>query len=258
MTVMQYTHTMVSEWGLGRIAVVTGASSGIGEASARRLAADGFSVLAGARRRERIEALATEVPGVHSATLDVTDEASTEAFAQLVPRCDVLVCNAGGALGLDPIATADDEQWRTMWETNVLGVVRTVRAFLSTLRAADDGRVVVVTSPAGHEVYRRGAGYTSAKHAAVAVADTLRLELLPEGIHVTEVSPGVVQTEFSLVRFGGDEARARAVYEGVEPLTAADVADAIAYAVTRPSRITISRIDVLPRQQAAAQEFHRA
>lgn len=240
-----------------RLAVVTGASSGIGAATARRLAAEGFSVLAGARRVQRLQALAAEVPAVRPAALDVTDEASTVGFAAAVSRCDVLVCNAGGALGLDNVGEADDEQWRTMWETNVLGVVRTVRAFLPALRAAPDPRVVVITSPAGHELYPGGAGYTSAKHAAVAVTDTLRLELLSEGIGVTEVSPGALETEFSLVRFAGDAARAAAVYEGIRPLTGDDVADAIAYAVTRPAHITVGRIDVLPRQQAAAQVFHR-
>lgn len=239
------------------LAVVTGASSGIGAATARRLAGEGFSVLAGARRQDRVQALAAETPGVRPASLDVTDQASIAAFAAGIDRCEVLVCNAGGALGLDPVAAGDDEQWRTMWETNVLGVTRSVRAFLPALRAAGNPRVVVVTSPAGHDVYPGGGGYTSAKHAAVAVADTLRLELLADGIHVTEVSPGAVQTEFSLVRFGGDARRAAAVYEGIVPLTGDDVADAIAYAVTRPAHITISRIDVLPRQQAAAQVFHR-
>jgi NADP-dependent 3-hydroxy acid dehydrogenase YdfG len=239
------------------VAVVTGASSGIGAATARRLAGEGFAVLAGARRAERVDALVAGLPDARAAALDVTDEASTAAFAAGVERCDVLVCNAGGAHGLDPIAAADDGDWRAMWETNVLGTVRTVRAFLPALRAAPDPRVVVVTSPAGHEVYAGGAGYTSAKHAQVAVAETLRLELLAEEIRVIEVSPGMVETEFSLVRFGGDGDRAAAVYAGVQPLSPEDVADAIAYAVTRSPNITIARIDVFPRRQASAQRVHR-
>jgi NADP-dependent 3-hydroxy acid dehydrogenase YdfG len=239
------------------IAIVTGASSGIGAATARRLHAEGFAVVAGARRRERLDALAAELPGARAATLDVTDDASVDALAASVERCDVLVCNAGGALGLDEVVAGDDEQWRTMWETNVLGVARTVRAFLPALRAAPAARVVVITSPAGHEVYRGGGGYTSAKHGAVAVTDTLRIELLPDGIRVIEVSPGAVETEFSLVRFDGDADRAAAVYAGFDPLTGEDVADAVAYAVTRPPGVTIARMDVLPRAQASVQHFHR-
>jgi NADP-dependent 3-hydroxy acid dehydrogenase YdfG len=239
-------------------AVVTGASSGIGAATARRLAAEGFAVIAGARRRERVVEALAGLQDAQARALDVTDDASLLALAESVERCDVLICNAGGALGLDPVVSGNDEQWRTMWETNVLGSVRTVRALLPALRAAGDGRVVVVTSAAGHAIYAGGGGYTSAKHAEVAVVDTLRVELLPDGIRVIEVSPGAVETEFSLVRFGGDQRRADAVYEGFEPLTADDVADTIAFAVTRPPNVTIARLDVLPRSQASMQHFQRS
>lgn len=239
-------------------AVVTGASSGIGAATARRLAAEGFEVVLAARRRDRLEAVAAEIgERARVQVADVTDPESVRELAAAVEACDVLVCNAGGALGLGPAADFDEDQWRWMWEANVLGVARTVRAFLPRLRASGDGRIVVVTSVAGHQVYPGGAGYTSAKHAAAALTDTLRLELLGEPIRVIEVAPGMVETEFSAVRFGGDEEKAAKVYEGVTPLTGDDVADAIAWAVTRPPHVVAARIDLFPRAQATARDVHR-
>jgi NADP-dependent 3-hydroxy acid dehydrogenase YdfG len=238
--------------------VVTGASSGIGAATARRLAAVGFEVALGARRMDRLEALAAEIgPAARAHPLDVTDADSVQAFADAVPECAVLVCSAGGALGLDPVERVDDEQWRSMWESNVLGLVRTARAFLPKLVASGDGRLVVLTSIAGHQVYPGGGGYTSAKHAAAAVTETLRLELLGRPVRVIEIAPGLVETEFSLVRFAGDTDRAEAIYAGLTPLTADDVADAITYAVTRPPHMTVARMDLLPRDQASARDTHR-
>jgi NADP-dependent 3-hydroxy acid dehydrogenase YdfG len=244
----------------GRLtAVVTGASSGIGAATARRLAAEGFDVVLAARRKDRLRALADELGDrARVQPLDVTDAASVDALADAVPACAVLVANAGGARGLEPVAGLREDHWRWMWEANVLGLARTVRALLPALEASGDGRVVAVTSIAGHETYPGGAGYTGAKHAAAAVVDTLRVELLGRPLRVIEVSPGLVRTEFSQVRFDGDEARAEAVYDGVEPLTADDVADAIAYAVTRPANVTIARMDLLPRAQAGARDVHRS
>jgi NADP-dependent 3-hydroxy acid dehydrogenase YdfG len=241
---------------LSRTAIVTGASSGIGEATARALAADGFEVVVGARRVERLEALAAET-GARAVELDVTDPGSVRELADAVPRCDVLVNNAGGALGLDPIAEGDDEQWRTMYEGNVLGTMRMTRALLPALTASGDGHVVVVTSIAGFEVYRGGAGYTAAKHAQRAMVRTLRLELLGQPVRVTEVAPGMVETEFSLVRFSGDEEAAARVYEGIEPLTAADVAECVRWAVAQPSHVNVDEIVVRPRDQATATEVHR-
>lgn len=239
-------------------AVVTGASSGIGAATARRLAAAGFDVVLGARRMDRLEALAAEIgPAARAYRLDVTDVDSVRAFADAVGECAVLVCGAGGALGLDPVERVDDEQWCWMWESNVLGLVRTVRAFLPKLVASGDGRLVVLTSIAGHQVYPGGGGYTSAKHAGAAVTETLRLELLGRPVRVIEIAPGLVETEFSLVRFAGDTDRAEAVYAGLTPLTADDVADAITYAVTRPPHMTVARMDLLPRDQASARDTHR-
>jgi NADP-dependent 3-hydroxy acid dehydrogenase YdfG len=240
-----------------KIAVVTGASSGIGAATARALAGAGFRVIVGARRRERLAALAMEIGG-EAVVLDVTDPKSVEAFVTRVPvELHLLVNNAGGALGLEPIAEADDERWRTMFETNVLGTVRMTRALLPRLIASGDGQVINVGSTAGFEVYRGGAGYTAAKHGVEALTRTLRLELLGRPVRVTEIAPGLVETEFSLVRFGGDAERAARVYEGLEPLTAEDVADAVVWAATRPPHVDIDKIVMRPRQQATSTEVHR-
>jgi NADP-dependent 3-hydroxy acid dehydrogenase YdfG len=238
------------------VAVVTGASSGIGAATARRLAADGFEVVCAARRRDRLEALAAEVDG-RAVVLDVTDQTSVDALAAAVGDCAVLVNNAGGALGLDRVEDANPAQWQTMYETNVAGVMRVTKAMLPALTASGDGRIVVVGSVAGHEAYVGGAGYNAAKFAAAAMVKVLRLELLGRPLRVTEVAPGMVETDFSLVRFGGDQARAAAVYAGLTPLSADDVADCIAWAVSRPAHVNIDRIDVMPRDQASAAVAHR-
>ena len=239
-----------------RVAVVTGASSGIGAATARRLAEAGFAVVVGARRMDRLEEVARDV-GATALPLDVTDTASVEAFAGRVDRCDVLVNNAGGALGLSPVAEADDEQWRWMYDANVLGTMRVTRALLPKLVASGDGVLVNVGSIAGLEVYDGGAGYTAAKHALRAVTETLRRELLGQPVRITEIDPGAVETEFSVVRFGGDTERAAQVYAGMTPLVAEDVADCIAFVVTRPPHVNIDQIVVKPRDQATAQRVHR-
>jgi NADP-dependent 3-hydroxy acid dehydrogenase YdfG len=242
--------------------VVTGASSGIGAATVRALVAAGFDVIAAARRLDRLRELAVELttdggPVVTPHRLDVTDAAAIDALAATVSRCAVVVCNAGGALGLDPVAGLVESDWRRMWETNVLGVGLTVRALLPALVASGDGRIVIVTSVAGHQAYRYGGGYTAAKHGAAVIADTLRLELLGQPVRIIEVAPGMVDTEFSTVRFDGDAERAAAVYAGMTPLSAADVADAISWAVTRPPHVVAARIDLFPREQASATAVHR-
>lgn len=240
-----------------QVAVITGASSGIGAATAISLAGQGFQVVLGARREDRLQQVADSIGAAASThRLDVTDADSIEGFAAAVPRCDTLVCNAGGALGADPVVAGDDGQWRQMWESNVLGVVRTVRAFLPLLRASADARIVVVTSVAGHQVYPGGGGYTSAKHGAAVVTDTLRLELLGESIRVIEIAPGMVETEFSTVRLGDEQAAAK-VYQGLTPLTAADVAEAITWAVTRPKHMVVARMDLYPVDQATTRDVHR-
>ncbi|MEY8041488.1 SDR family NAD(P)-dependent oxidoreductase [Saccharopolyspora cebuensis] len=239
-----------------RWAVVTGASAGIGAATARTLADAGFHVVLGARRTDRLSALAEEVGGT-ALPLDVTDQESVTAFAERVPRCDVLVNNAGGAKGLAKVVEADEDDWRWMWETNVLGTLRLTRALLPKLVESGDGHVVTVTSVAADEVYDNGSGYTSAKHAQSALHRTLRGEHLGEPVRFTEVVPGLVETEFSEVRFGGDKERAAAVYQGLTPLTGEDVADVIGFAVTRPAHVNLDRIVVKPRDQHSATRAHR-
>jgi NADP-dependent 3-hydroxy acid dehydrogenase YdfG len=239
-----------------RVAVVTGASSGIGEATVRSLAAVGFDIVAAARRVERCEEVAREVGG-RALRLDVADPESVEELAENVTEVSVLVNNAGGALGLEPVADADEGNWRQMYETNVMGVMRMTKALLPALERSGDGFVVVVGSVAGVEVYPGGAGYTAAKHAANAVARSLRLELLGKQVRVSEVAPGMVETEFSLTRFGGDEEKASKVYEGTNPLSAEDVADAIAYVVTRPPHVDVDYLSIKPTHQATARDVHR-
>jgi NADP-dependent 3-hydroxy acid dehydrogenase YdfG len=239
-----------------RVAVVTGASSGIGEATAKTLAALGFHVVAVARREDRINALAKEIDGT-AIVADVTDDAAVEALASKLSRIDVLVNNAGGARGLAPVADADLDHWRWMWETNVLGTLRVTRALLPKLVDSGDGLIITVTSVAALEVYDGGAGYTAAKHAQGALHRTLRGELLGKPVRLTEIAPGAVETEFSLVRFDGDQQRADSVYTGITPLTAADVAEVIGFVASRPSHVDLDLIVLKPRDQASATRFNR-
>lgn len=238
------------------VAVVTGASGGIGEACARRLAADGFEVVIGARRVDRLTSIAEEIDG-RALPLDVTDDASVAAFMAEVPRCSVLVNNAGGALGVDPVLEADIDGWRTMFETNVLGVVRITKALMPALEASGDGRIVVIGSIAGFETYPGGGGYVAAKHAASAVTKVLRKEIIGRPVRVTEIQPGMVETDFSKVRFDGDEQRAAAVYRGMTPLVADDIADVVSFVVTRPSHVNVDQLVIRPRDQTTATDVHR-
>jgi len=239
-----------------RTAVVTGASAGIGEATAVRLAKEGFDVVLGARRRDRLEAIAAACGG-RALELDVADAGSVKAFAQALGRVNVLVNNAGMAAGLAPIADLTDEEIESMFQTNVAGLIRTTRALLPKLEASGNGHIVNVGSIAGFETYPGGGGYTSTKHAVRAITQTLRKELLGKPIRVTEVNPGLVETEFSLVRFGGDAEKAKKPYEGLTPLTAEDIADAIAFVVTRPPHVNIDEIVIKPIAQATAMMIHR-
>ena len=239
-----------------RVAVVTGASSGIGAATAKTLAGQGFHVVAVARRAERIEALAREIGGT-AVVADVTDDSAVDALAVRLDRVDVLVNNAGGARGLAPVADADLEHWRWMWETNVLGTLRLTRALLPKLIESGDGLIVTVTSVAALETYDGGAGYTAAKHAQGALHRTLRGELLGKPVRLTEIAPGAVETEFSLVRFDGDQDRADAVYRGITPLVADDVAEVIGFVASRPSHVNLDLVVIRPRDQATASRFSR-
>ncbi|MEV4097195.1 SDR family oxidoreductase [Streptosporangium saharense] len=244
---------------MNRTAVVTGASSGIGEATARRLAAEGFDVVAAARRRDRLDKLAAEVPGIRAVSLDITSQESVDALAASLDRCDVLVNNAGGAIGLEPVAAGNVDDWQRMYDTNVLGSLRVTKALLPLLVASGDGVLVMLTSVAGLVSYEGGGGYNAAKHAQTAMTEVLRLELCGEPVRVVEVAPGMVHTEeFSLNRFHGDSAAADRVYQGVPgPLTADDVADAIAWCVTRPAHVNVDRLVIRPRAQAAQHKIHR-
>jgi NADP-dependent 3-hydroxy acid dehydrogenase YdfG len=233
------------------VAVVTGASAGIGEATARFLALQGFHVVAVARRADRINALAAEIDG-SAVVADVTDGAAVDELADRLSRVDVLVNNAGGAKGLESVADADLEHWRWMWETNVLGTLRVTRALLPKLIDSGDGLIVTVTSIAAMEIYDGGSGYTAAKHAQGALHRTLRGELLGKPVRLTEIAPGAVETEFSLVRFDGDQRRADAVYNGMTPLKAADVAEVIGFVASRPPHVNLDQIIIRPRDQASA------
>ncbi|MDF9716840.1 SDR family NAD(P)-dependent oxidoreductase [Nocardioides sp. ChNu-99] len=242
-----------------RTAVVTGASSGIGAATARTLAAAGFHVVCAARRAERVEALAAEIDGT-AVACDVTVAAQVADLARAAGDVvHVLVNNAGGAFGSDPVERADAEQWRAMYDVNVVGLLQVTQALLPALRASGDAVVVNVGSTAGRVAYEGGAGYTAAKHGTKVVTQTLRLELVGEPVRITEVAPGMVHTpEFSLVRFGGDQEAADRVYAGVpDPLVAEDVADAIGWVVTRPSHVNIDELVIRPRAQAAQHKVHR-
>ncbi|MFV2017677.1 SDR family NAD(P)-dependent oxidoreductase [Micromonospora sp. LOL_023] len=250
------------------IAIVTGASSGIGAATARRLATEGFHVVAAARRADRLAELVTAIrdaDGTATAVgCDVTDDASVAALARRVDdlpgAATLLVNNAGGARGLDPVESGSVADWRWMYEVNVLGTLRVTQALLPALQASGAGTVLVIGSTAGQVVYEGGGGYTAAKHGQTALAETLRLELCGRPVRVVEIDPGMVRTdEFGLVRFGGDAARADAVYAGVaQPLVADDIADCVAWCATRPQHVNVDRLVVRPLAQAAQHKVHRA
>jgi NADP-dependent 3-hydroxy acid dehydrogenase YdfG len=244
---------------VNKTAVVTGASSGIGEATARRLAGEGYHVFCAARRADRIGALASEIGGT-PVRCDVTDPASVEQLRTLVgDRLDVLVNNAGGAIGSDPVASANPEEWRQMFDVNVIGLLNVTKALLPALVASGAGVIVNVGSTAGRIAYEGGAGYTAAKHGTQVVTETLRLELYDQPVRITEIAPGMVKTEeFTLNRFGGDREKYDAVYAGVaEPLVAEDIADAIGWVVTRPVHVNIDELVIRPRAQAAQHKVHR-
>ncbi len=239
--------------------MVTGASSGIGEATARALAAAGFKVICAARRFDRIEALAKEIDGV-AVACDVTSPESVRGLADAVgDTLHVLVNNAGGAFGSDPVESADPDDWRAMFEVNVIGLVQVTQALLPALRASGDAVIVNMGSTAGRIAYEGGGGYTTAKHGTQVVTETLRLELVGEPIRISEIAPGMVRTdEFALVRFDGDREKAEAVYAGVpNPLVAEDIADAVAWIATRPSHVNIDELVIRPRAQAAQHKVYR-
>jgi NADP-dependent 3-hydroxy acid dehydrogenase YdfG len=250
-----------------KIAVVTGASSGIGAASARRLAIEGFHVVAAARRADRLESLSREIRDgggqVTSVPVDVTIDADVarlaEAVADLDGPVELLANIAGGAFGADTVASSSVDDWQRMFDVNVLGTLRVTKALLPALVASGRGTIVVMGSTAGDVVYENGGGYTAAKHAETALVGTLRLELSGEPVRVIEIAPGMVRTdEFAVKRFGGDTEKAAAVYAGVaEPLTADDIADCVAWCATRPHHVNVDKLVIRPLAQAAQHKVHR-
>jgi NADP-dependent 3-hydroxy acid dehydrogenase YdfG len=243
-----------------KTAVVTGASSGIGAATARRLAAEGYRVVLVARRKDRLDALAAELgTAAEAVVLDVSDLEAVNAFAANLESCDVLVNNAGGAIGADPVATADPADWRAMYEVNVLGSLNFTQALLPKLIASGAGTIVMLTSTASHATYEGGGGYAASKHGMHVMAETLRLELFDQPVRIIEIAPGMVRTdEFAVKRFGGDADKAAAVYAGVaNPLVAEDIADCVAWSVTRPPHVNVDLMVVRPRAQAAQHKVHR-
>ena len=245
------------------VAVVTGASSGIGAATAVRLAQAGYQVVLAARRADRIEAVARQIRDgggqADPALLDVTDQAAVQAFGADLDRCDVLVNNAGAAFGADSVADSDPADWQAMYDVNVLGTLQVTQALLPRLIASEAGTIVIMGSTAGFIGYEGGGGYVAAKHAEHALAGTLRLELYDQPVRIIEIAPGMVRTdEFAVNRYRGDAAAAAAVYAGVaEPLTADDVADTVAWAVTRPPHVNVDLLVLRPRAQAAQHKVHR-
>ena len=240
-----------------RVAVVTGASSGIGAACAKALASAGFHVVCGARRIARLTEVA-EAAGGEAWPLDVADAASVHAFCDHVPHVNLLVNNAGGALGLDRVADARDDDWQQMFDSNVLGLMRMTRELLPRLEASGAGHIINIGSIAGREAYPGGAGYNAMKFGVRAITKALRMELLGKPVRITEVAPGMVETEFSEVRFRGDRERAEKVYAGLTPLTADDVADCVVWAASRPSHVNVDEIVVKPVAQASVTLAHRA
>ena len=243
-------------------AVVTGASSGIGRATAVRLVAEGWQVLAVARREDRLRELAEET-GCEVLAVDITSEDSVQGLVERVAELfggslNAVVHVAGGALGVETAAEADLEKWQRMYDINVLGPVRVTRALLPALRDSGRGDLLFVTSVAGQEAYPGGSGYNAAKAGEHMLARALRLELNGEKIRVIEIAPGMVRTEeFSLVRLG-DQGAADAVYDGVEqPLTAEDCADVITYALNAPHHVNLDLVTVRPLAQAAAHRLAR-
>lgn len=230
-----------------KIALVTGGSSGIGEATARALAADGWHVIVAARRLDRLEKIAEEIGG-EARELDVTSQESVDKLAASIDHLHLLVNNAGGAKGLDPIEKANIVDWEWMYETNVLGTLRVTQAFLDKL-TADEGHIINISSVAGIQPYAGGAGYNAAKFGVTAMNKVMRIEFVDRPIRITEINPGRVKTDFSLIRFKGDAAKADAVYADKLNLSAEDIAESIRWVAGLPAHMNIDRMVITPRDQ---------
>jgi NADP-dependent 3-hydroxy acid dehydrogenase YdfG len=244
-----------------KVAVVTGASSGIGAATSLLLANNGYRVLAAARRIDRLQELASRNENIEAHVLDVTDQASVDNFMQAVAgiEIDVLVNNAGGAFESSSVLDSDPEIWKKSFDVNVVGALRITKAIAPSMIKANKGHIVVLTSTAGHVAYENGGSYVAAKFAERSLANTLRLELNGTPIRISEIAPGMVKTdEFAVVRNAGDKDKAAKVYEGVEhPLTAEDIAESIYWTVNLPAHVNIDSIVIRPVAQAANHKVHR-
>lgn len=250
----------------GHSIAITGASSGIGKAIAEVFAKRGAEIVLGARRVEKLEAMQSELLSlgakkVHIKSLDVRSDESVNAWAEAafkaIPKLDILVNNAGLVLGRDTIENGNIEDWQTIFDTNVLGVLRISRAFLPTFRANSNGHVVMIGSISGHQVYEGGGPYCASKFGVKALAQTLKLELNGSGIRVSSIDPGMVETEFSEVRFRGDKEAAKAVYKGFTPLSARDIAETVEFVATRPAHVNIDEVIIMPSDQASATKVYR-
>jgi NADP-dependent 3-hydroxy acid dehydrogenase YdfG len=250
----------------GKWVLITGASSGFGAAAARAFGVEGARLLIGARRLDRLESVAAEAlkagaAEVHFSQLDVSKTSSVETFVQWArtktDRIDVLINNAGGALGLDTVADGKDEDWETMMQTNVLGVLRMTRAVLPLMANNPGGSILNIGSYAAHTVYEGGAAYCAAKAGELQITRALRLELSGTGLRVCSIDPGLAETEFSLVRFKGDVQRAQKPYTGTEPLLAGDIAEILVWVASRPPHVNIDELLVKPTDQAAIHKVHR-
>lgn len=247
---------------MDKTALITGASSGIGLACAEQLAADGYNLILTARRADRLSDIGARLQNEHHISvqnliIDVRDKEQVTAAMQQIPAPDVLINNAGLALGLSHFYAGNTDQWDTMIDTNIKGLLYVSRAMAEKMIARGSGHIVNIGSIAGKEVYENGNVYCATKHAVDALTRSMRIELAPKGVKVTGIHPGAVETEFSIVRFGGDADRARKVYEGFENLVAHDIADAMMWAVSRPAHVNINDIVIMPAAQPAAGVIHR-
>lgn len=250
----------------GRTALITGASAGIGEACAAALAAEGARLILTARRREKLQALATRLEEAHGAAVHVVDfdvrqreavNTAIESLPEAWESIDVLVNNAGLSRGLDRLHEGAPDDWEEMIDTNIKGLLWVDRAVTPGMVRRGRGHVIHIGSIAGRQTYPRGNVYCATKHAVRALTDGLRLDLMGTGVRVTSIDPGMVDTEFSTVRFRGDRERAENVYHGMTPLTADDVAQAVLFAVTRPPHVTVGEVLLLPTDQVSATQVHR-
>lgn len=254
------------------IILITGATSGFGEATARRFASEGWRVIITGRRKERLEALRKELQGLHGTVegppiihplhFDVRDNAAVAAAIGSLPEewksIDVLVNNAGLAAGFDPIQNGSLDDWNRMLDTNVKGLLHVSRAVIPGMISRGRGHIINIGSTAGKEVYPKGNVYCASKHAVDALTKAFRQDLLPHGIKVTQIAPGMAETEFSVVRFAGDAARAKQVYAGVQPLTGEDIANLVWFAANLPAHVCINDLVVTPTAQANSTTVHRA